>query len=37
VQKPEALITFGWSDFQKYNLHNNWYLQLAEDGQLNPT
>jgi hypothetical protein len=35
-QKPEALTTFGRSDFQKYNLHNNRYLQPVEDGQLNP-
>ena len=29
LQKPEALTTFGRSDVQKYNLHDNRYIQPA--------
>jgi len=32
--KPEPLTTFGRSNVQKYNLHNNRYIHPASGGQL---
>jgi len=36
VQKPEPLTTSGWSEVQKYKLHDNKYIQPVGGGQLTP-